>query len=1163
MKSGFFFLFFFLIRALFAQDCTLERYQKLLKEADQAAQKGYYDLSINKLQSAKTCRPEKEGEISQKIVEVFREVNRQRQMAKENEKRAMLNLEKANRLIHHLDFRREPAAWAYKNNKFAVINLNGDTLTDFKYDAPQPFIGGTALVNVNNQYVFIDAKGNELSERYDFVLPVKNNCYMAGRGEKRKLLNNKGETLFLLEHENYWNWSENGGYLKLLNVDNPENTGGLVNSACRIVVPSEYTRTDVLPNRLFSVDRHGEKGILNKTGQVKIPCMYEDITWLNNRFLAVKMAGKWGIADTNGTERIKPQWNAVRMWPDEGLIGVLKNDKWGILDTTGKPVTGLIYDDIGYDFYGGLLTFRRGEQPGALNRHGIEIDEQVVRLETGIRELKSRGGKAPLDTVGLMSLLSPYETYKIFGENLFGVYNDGFWHAINRKGEEAFLTELKEVSDIFWMGNGLLGIQKAGKTGLIKTNGIEVLPPVFNELNLLGPDSLGLFCVSEDRKKGIIQLDGTALIPQIYDDIFYDDKCDLIRIEGGLMQFGTGKGQKEGMLNTRCETIVPVEYEDCRCTGPGSVWIAKDNVWTHLNTAGVEPTPPRYLDKAPFTKDLIWVQKVEGWILIDRNGAVVTKNNYMEPVELKNGFAAVVRDGKRGILNRKGIEVVKPLYFNISEFKDGHAWVTAPTETGNTKIGIIDTAGKEIVHPQYDLFIGPLYLSEDIMFILKNGKRGLLHLDGRELIEPKYEEMSSIEGSKRTIRVKKDGKWGIADTTGAELIPPQFDGISGFHDDGAIWVERNRKEGLIDSMGKEIIKIEYDHADVVSNGWILTLKDREEGYFEFIRPGGATMKNGARYEDAKSFMNGFAAVKKDGTWRLIDTFGTEIKTLDYGEIGDLWDGVACVEKDGKWGVVNSNWIKIIEPVYDEIDDEEFSGGVAWVRKDDKWGLIDNKGAVIFEPQFDDYYEYDSDSLVSVTIDGKYGLAKKDGAMIVPAEYDNLPDFDEAEFKFGVESIVKSGKSGIINREGKIIITAQYDDGRYPVNGLIMVKQDGKWGIIDTAERVILPFEYSGIYPSGFSQFTLEQNGRFGFFAPDHHVLLPCIYEKIGYPGEERGWIRVQQNGKWGWVDNTGRVMIPIRYDAVSPFAGGKAEVSMRPLPHIFKINYAGQLALWE
>jgi hypothetical protein len=72
---------------------------------------------------------------------------------------------------------------------------------------------------------------------------------------------------------------------------------------------------------------------------------------------------------------------------------------------------------------------------------------------------------------------------------------------------------------------------------------------------------------------------------------------------------------------------------------------------------------------------------------------------------------------------------------------------------------------------------------------------------------------------------------------------------------------------------------------------------------------------------------------------------------------------------------------------------------------------------------------------------------------------------------------------------------------------------------------ILPCAYTALHTSGYRIYLTEQNNRFGLFAPDLGIRIEPTYEKIGRTGEENDWIRVQQNGKWGWVDKTGKTII--------------------------------------
>lgn len=76
--------------SVLAQDCPPERYRMLMLEADRATEKGQYDLAVNKLQSAKTCQPDSEAVVNTRVIAVFLEVNRQRIIALQATKEAML-----------------------------------------------------------------------------------------------------------------------------------------------------------------------------------------------------------------------------------------------------------------------------------------------------------------------------------------------------------------------------------------------------------------------------------------------------------------------------------------------------------------------------------------------------------------------------------------------------------------------------------------------------------------------------------------------------------------------------------------------------------------------------------------------------------------------------------------------------------------------------------------------------------------------------------------------------------------------------------------------------------------------------------------------------------------------------------------------------------------
>ena len=166
-------------------------------------------------------------------------------------------------------------------------------------------------------------------------------------------------------------------------------------------------------------------------------------------------------------------------------------------------------------------------------------------------------------------------------------------------------------------------------------------------------------------------------------------------------------------------------------------------------------------------------------------------------------------------------------------------------------------------------------------------------------------------------------------------------------------------------------------------------------------------------------------------------------------------------------------------------------------------------------------------------------------------------------------MIVGGQWGLVDSVGHVLLKPKFTkiDESFQDN-YTRTYFDSKVGLVSTRGEALPPI-YTKIYFTGYHIFLLEQNGRFGLYAPDFGVFLPCNYEEIGYLQEEKDWIRVKQNGKWGWVacekDKESKIVvvtkIPCRYDATAPFEDGKAPVIQLPYEDHFFINYQGEFLL--
>ena len=188
-------------------------------------------------------------------------------------------------------------------------------------------------------------------------------------------------------------------------------------------------------------------------------------------------------------------------------------------------------------------------------------------------------------------------------------------------------------------------------------------------------------------------------------------------------------------------------------------------------------------------------------------------------------------------------------------------------------------------------------------------------------------------------------------------------------------------------------------------------------------------------------------------------------------------------------------------------------------------------------------------------------------------------------------VIDKMKSCFIDKTGKRV-TAFYTDARDFSEGWAAVEIDGIWKFIDVEENVVLtlPAEYTDVreFSEGLAavctgKFTQE---KWGYIDKTGKNVIPCKYngadsfsdgiafvnykwsyrssfyiDKTGgktikpEPVEEP--IREYRNGYYGYVDKTGKELIPFKYRNAYPFTNGVAYVvkeKVRPGGMITSIN---------
>lgn len=294
----------------------------------------------------------------------------------------------------------------------------------------------------------------------------------------------------------------------------------------------------------------------------------------------------------------------------------------------------------------------------------------------------------------------------------------------------------------------------------------------------------------------------------------------------------------------------------------------------------------------------------------------------------------------------------------------------------------------------------------------------------------------------------------------------------------------------------------------------------------------------------------------------------------------LFLSIACTSNRDEWKKQNGNPTDILGDDYDELIQEysfvgNFQEGSIIVKKNGKFGLLDFNGDNLLPCEYDTITDLKRDSRV-LRKAGKYGIINYDGSVIAECIHDSclIPSPQYAPVKL-------NGKWGIVNRAGEKVIQYKYEDISDYDDTIFVAQYNGKYGIVDYTDHTLVDFkcdwieariyntatylvidgkiaianyEYKqvteplfsvsliGHYDQdGYASLKLLNNNKYGMVrVEDGETVVPFEYDDMGWYSENL--VRVCKDEKWGYVDNKGNVIIPLKYADAKDFSEGYALV---------------------
>ena len=214
---------------------------------------------------------------------------------------------------------------------------------------------------------------------------------------------------------------------------------------------------------------------------------------------------------------------------------------------------------------------------------------------------------------------------------------------------------------------------------------------------------------------------------------------------------------------------------------------------------------------------------------------------------------------------------------------------------------------------------------------------------------------------------------------------------------------------------------------------------------------------------------------------------------------------------------------------------------------DKYGFMDATGKIVIEPQFDYAHKLYSEGLCFVKVGEKSGFIDNSGYIVV-----ELPDTIEHAFpfKYGYAKVYsKNWREGVINKQGELVIPAIFPGftTSLSINGdivtaLCYIGENRK-------ERMLININVDGsvdkIIKNNIGYFCnglckIYINGKYGFINNYGELVIDTIYDYTGDFTDD-GVVHVEINDEIFYIDKTGKKLFSVD-EIISDFSCNRAVV---------------------
>jgi hypothetical protein len=542
----------------------------------------------------------------------------------------------------------------------------------------------------------------------------------------------------------------------------------------------------------------------------------------------------------------------------------------------------------------------------------------------------------------------------------------------------------------------------------------------------------------------------------------------------------------------------------------------------------------------------------------------------------KSPYSTFEESGKVGLKNQQG-EILIPPQYEALGWSDGEL-IAVESVIGyklNGLWGLISLQNNRITPPTYfTLSRG----NHDLIIATKRNHltfrftSGCINSSGKEIIPFDYTSIKIID--LRAVVFTLDNqqyRYGLIDLSNKILIPTQFRSITPIGSLRFAVENFDRKIALFNDSGKPITSFNIDSISRFQNNHAVIFQNGIQG---LINRDGIIVES-PKYQEIV-FRGNEIAARLPNEWRILDASNNLYQTIYADSLIQVHRDLFKTVKGSVHQLVNKSFEPVIPQPYKLID--YYRGNRALVKGHNQFGVIDSNGKEILSCEFDIIRILDNHILCMQSRNGKlkwmlydwngvrksekdysailpnhhglfpvmknnfWGAIDYNGKELIACVYDTLMDISQRQL-----AVKFKGQYGIIDRKEEWLVTPQpypvqlLNDQRYflKTSDMMFLKSFTNYTYYFTNNPILVQGEYLIERTSYGATWTINFDGQIVKREQPHYEPVQKIYES------SEGLRAILKDGRYGFIDDRGRLRIANRYEGVKPFSDGLAAIQIR------------------